>query len=145
MNKTIELKDDAHCFVCGRENVDGLRLEWRTSNNQTKAEFYPTRSHQGWQGIVHGGIIAAILDEAMTRLAFELYGNAVTAEMNVRYFNPARVGEKLTVTGEVESKKGRLIMAKAEVRNSTGNLIATATGKAIRMSLRAAEGGEAIS
>ena len=129
----IELKDDAHCFVCGKSNVNGLQLHWRTHDNITESEFFPTRTHQGWQGIVHGGILATILDEAMTRLAWQLYGNALTAEITVRYLNFARIGEKLTVRGELGGTKNRLIPAKAEIRNSEGRIIASATAKVFKL------------
>lgn len=129
----LELKDDANCFVCGKANAHGLQLKWTTVGHRTESEFYPSRWHQGWRGIVHGGILATVLDEAMTRLAWELHGDAVTVEMTVRYFNPARTGEKLIVTGEIGETKNRLIPAKAEVRNAQGRIIATATGKALKV------------
>ncbi len=128
---TLELKDDAHCFVCGKANIYGLQLNWKTHHHHTVAEFYPSKAHQGWQGIVHGGILAAMLDEAMTRLAWERHGGAVTAEITVRYFRPARIGEKLTVRGEIGENNKRLIPAKAEIR-SGNRLIASAIGKAIK-------------
>lgn len=133
MSRVIELKDDSNCFVCGKSNVYGLQLNWNTEGYETSAEFFPARSHQGWQGVVHGGILAAVLDEAMTRLTWQKYGNAVTGEMTVRYSNPARIGEKLLITGSVEQGKGRLIPAKAEIRNTDGMLIASATAKTVRM------------
>ncbi len=126
------LVDDEHCFVCGKSNTSGLQLTWKTQGTHTETEFYPSKSHQGWMGLVHGGILAAILDEAITRLAWQNHGGAVTAEISVRYFNPARVGEKLTITGEIGKPKGRLIPGKAEVRNEKGRIIAAATGKAIK-------------
>ncbi|MCB4755734.1 MAG: PaaI family thioesterase [Elusimicrobia bacterium] len=131
--QVLELTDDAHCFVCGHANVSGLQLTWHTEGNHTKAEFYPSRTHQGWRGLVHGGILASLLDEAMTRLAWESQGPAVSAELNIRYFNPARTGEKLTVTGEIAQVKGKLILGKAEIRNGQRRLIATATGKVLKV------------
>jgi uncharacterized protein (TIGR00369 family) len=130
------LKDDAHCFVCGKANSQGLQLEWFTKGHVTEAAYYPSKTHQGWQGIVHGGILATILDEAMTRLAWQIYGNAVTAEMTVRYYNPARTGEKLMVRGEVGASKGRIIPAKSEIRNADGRLIASATGKVFQPKIK---------
>lgn len=132
MTPTLKLKDNAHCFVCGTENLNGLQIKWTTNHDSTRAEFYPSKIHQGWQGIVHGGILAAILDEAMTRLAWEKHGGAVTAEMNVRYMNPARIGQKLLIRGELGESKNRLIPTKAEIRNDKGRIIATATGKAVK-------------
>ena len=132
MTTHLQLVDDANCFVCGQSNVYGLRLKWKTEGNRTEAEYYPSKSHQGWAGLVHGGILAAILDEAITRLAWQNYGGAVTAEITVRYFNPVRIGEKLIITGEIGKLKNRLIPGNAEIRNEKGHLIATASGKALK-------------
>ncbi len=133
MSNTIELVDDTHCYVCGKANIHGLQLKWETKGHHTKAEYFPAAHHQGWRGIVHGGLLATVLDEAMTRLAWQLHGPAMTAEITVRFFNPARTGEKLIVTGEVSHAKGKLISAKSEIRSHQGRLIATATGKILKI------------
>ena len=127
----IKLKDDSNCFVCGKGNAYGLQLDWKTMGRKTQSDFFPSRFHQGWQGIVHGGILAAMLDEAMTRLAWVVHGGAVTGEMTVRYHSPARIGERLTIKGEIGDKKSRLIPAWAEIRTAGGRLIAEAKGKAV--------------
>ena len=129
----MNLTDDAHCFVCGKSNVDGLQLEWKTEGNTTEAEFFPQRAHQGWRGLVHGGILATVMDEAMTRRAWEKFGGAVTGELTIRYLRPARVGERLVIRGEVLESKSRIIPAKAEIRSGDGRIVATATGKAFRI------------
>ncbi|MCC6127846.1 MAG: hypothetical protein IT584_01415 [Chlamydiae bacterium] len=62
-------EDDRHCFACGMENLDGLRIVWHTEGLFTEAEFTADRKFQGWKGLLHGGIVATLLDDAMTRLA----------------------------------------------------------------------------
>lgn len=133
----IKLTDDANCFVCGKANIHGLQLVWKTRGQTTEAEFFPPKHLQGWQGIVHGGVLASVLDEAMTRLAWELNGGVVTGEINVRYYKPARVGERLHVKGEVAPAKSRVIGGKAEIRNAAGLLIAAATGKIFKVKEKA--------
>jgi len=130
--KSVELIDDSHCFVCGTDNPAGLKIDWKTSDNVTEANFSLTKAHQGWKDVVHGGILATVLDEAMTRLAWQKFVGAVTAEMTVRYLKPARVGDRLSVRGEVDNLKGRLIPARAEIRDSAGDIVASATGKALK-------------
>jgi uncharacterized protein (TIGR00369 family) len=130
--KSAELIDDSHCFVCGKDNPAGLNISWKTSGNVTEASFTISKAHQGWKDLVHGGILATVLDEAMTRLAWERFGGAVTAEMTVRYLRPAKIGDRMSVRGEVEEAKGRLIPAKAEIRDGAGQIVAEATGKAIK-------------
>jgi len=134
--KSAELIDDAYCFACGRDNPAGLRLHWTISGNVTETTFVPQRVHQGWKGIVHGGILATVLDEAMTRLAWQVFGNAVTGEITVRFVKPARVGDTLAVRGEVGTIEGRKIPARAEIRDSAGDIVAEATGKAIRVKMQ---------
>ena len=129
---TVELIDDSHCFVCGKDNPAGLKIEWKTRDNVTEAQFTLFKAYQGWKDVVHGGILATVLDEAMTRLAWQKFGGAVTAEMTVRYLKPARVGDRLSVRGEVDDIKGRLIPARAEIRDSAGDIVAEATGKALK-------------
>ena len=130
--QTIELIDDHHCFVCGDQNKSGLQIQWTTRANTTEAEFVSRPEHQGWKGIVHGGILATLLDEALTRLAWETHGGAVTAEITVRYHSAARIGETLFVKGEISDPRGRIIPGRSEIRNAEGVLIASAEGKAIK-------------
>lgn len=131
--KSAELIDDSHCFVCGKDNPAGLKLHWVTDGRRTEATFTLGKAYQGWKDVVHGGILATVLDEAMTRLAWQvLGGGVVTAEITVRYKKPARVGERLTVRAELEDAKGRLVPARADIRDAGGALIAEATGKTLR-------------
>ncbi len=62
-----------------------------------KTEFTPRKEHQGYLGIVHGGIISTILDETMVKLAIEMKIPAVTAHMDIRLKKVLGVGEKITV------------------------------------------------
>lgn len=126
-------EEDHSCFVCGMDNSEGLRIHWKIDGLTTTAEFIPERKYQGWKGVLHGGIIATLLDEAMTRLACVIYGGAVTAEMTVRFLAPAPIGEKLLIRGEVVKESRKLIELKASLHNSAGKQIAYSTGKAIRV------------
>jgi uncharacterized protein (TIGR00369 family) len=131
--KPPELEDDGHCFVCGGRNDGGLKLLWTVKDKETFAEFVPTKTHQGWKGLVHGGLLAALLDEAMTRLIWKRSGAAVTAEMTVRYLAPAAVGEKLLIRGEVLDDTRRLVSARAEIAKGDGTLVARAEGKTLKL------------
>ncbi len=132
--KKLVLEDDRCCFACGMDNPDGLRVEWKVEGQAMQGSFIPEKKFQGWAGIVHGGILATLLDEAMTRLAGILSGGAVTAEMTVRYVAPASIGEPLSVKGEVVKETKRMMEMRASIHNKEGKLIASATGKAIKIS-----------
>lgn len=127
----MELKDDGYCFACGMENPYGLRLTWHVAGKRISTTFLPERRHQGYVGIVHGGILASLLDEAIGHLAWRLYGNAVSVEMLVRYHHMAPVGEPLTVAGEIQDKRGRLVLAGARILNRAGILLAETQGKVL--------------
>ncbi|MES2199925.1 MAG: PaaI family thioesterase [Chlamydiota bacterium] len=135
MSKKIELEDNHKCFACGLENLDGLRLEWHVEGNVMTTQFIPESKYQGWKGLVHGGILATLLDEAMTRLAWIVYGGAMTAEMTVRYVTPTRIGELLYIRGEIVKDSRRLVEMKAtiHVEGATSPVVAYATGKAIKI------------
>ena len=129
-DEKIQIKDDRCCFVCGMDNPDGLRLKWTDEGLTTTAQFTPDQKYQGWKGVLHGGIIATLLDEAMTRLVSVIFGNALTAEMTVRFVAPAMIGELLSIRGEITRDRGKIVEMKASI-HSGELLIAYSTGKAV--------------
>jgi uncharacterized protein (TIGR00369 family) len=131
--KRLQLEDDHHCFACGMDNPHGLRIDWKIEGLTTTAEFVADRKYQGWRGIVHGGIVATLLDEAMTRLAWLVCGGALTAEMTVRYVAPAPIGETLVIRGEIIKESRKIVEMKASLHDASGKLIAHSTGKAIKV------------
>ena len=137
MSNRIPLEDDHYCFACGKENLSGLRIHWEIIGKTTQAEFVPKKEHQGWKNIVHGGILATLLDEAMTRLAWVVCGGALTAEIQVRYLKPAHIGEKLLIFGEIIKENRKLVEMKAKVykqdKDSKAILIAHSNGKALKI------------
>ena len=133
--KKLVLEDDGQCFACGPHNLDGLRIDWKVDGNIMTGYFTPPQKFQGWKGVVHGGILATLLDEAMTRLACAVSGSAVTAEMTVRYVAPASVEELLYIRGEIVQEVSNLIELRSVIHklDASGPLIARATGKAIKI------------
>ncbi len=130
-----DLIDDHYCFACGADNPDGLEVKWTVEGKKTWTEFVPPRKYQGWKGIVHGGILATLLDEAMTRLAWIACGGALTAEMTVRFVRPAKVGEKIYVSGEITEENRKIVRMKASlcIGKAGGPLIAWSEGKAVKI------------
>jgi len=133
-----ELKDDHFCFACGEGNPDGLRLRIEyPAPGRSRIEFVPPKKFQGWQGLLHGGIIATILDEAFAHAlggAARGAGQAaVTAEITVRFKKPVRIGEKVIAEGWVVREKGRIVECESVMRDASGRELASATGKLIRI------------
>ncbi len=133
-----ELKDDHFCFACGALNPDGLRLTFDYPEpGLCRTEWVPVRKFQGWQGILHGGIIATLLDEAF---AHSLGGAArgagqvaVTAQITVRFEKPVRIGERIFIEGRVVGEKGRVIKCEAAIRDASGNELATGLGTLVKI------------
>jgi len=115
-----------HCFVCGENNPNGLHLNFEINEEKQtlKTTFVASSTFQGWDGIVHGGIISTLLDEAMAKLVYELGYEAVTASLEVRFKNPAPILEPLLVFGEITEVSKRLIRAKARVAKEDGTVLA---------------------
>ncbi len=125
------LENDGYCFGCGPQNPIGLHLSFEWDGDKYSALWTPRREHQGWAGRVHGGLLALVLDEALSRAALEKHGLSwVTAELSTRLKLPARVGEPLMVTAWIETVRPRLIACAGEVRTMPDNrLIATGQAK----------------
>ena len=124
----MELKDMDACFACGRENPHGLRLEFRFEGDEYVTEFTPRDEHQGWAGIIHGGLTATLLDEVMTRMCWEQGLNVATARLEVRYHKPIPVGRKTVTRGRIRRRRGRFVEAAAEVYLEDGSVAASGTG-----------------
>jgi uncharacterized protein (TIGR00369 family) len=117
------------CFGCGLENSTGLQLFFYDNDrDQVVAEVTLGPRHQGYPGIAHGGIVAAILDEIGGRTA--MIGNHrrffVTAKMDIRYKRPVPLGPALRASGRLIERRGRLTIARAEIRAADGSLLAQA-------------------
>lgn len=126
-----ELVNNDYCFGCGPQNPIGLGLQFDWSGAVCEAEWTPKPEHQGWAGRVHGGMLALVLDEALSQSALEAHGlHWVTAELTTRLHAPAVVGETLRVTAWVVSARPRLIVCAGEVRAvQQGLLIAAGSAK----------------
>jgi uncharacterized protein (TIGR00369 family) len=85
--------------------------------------------YQGATGFIHGGIIATVLDEVMSKVSRFSNVRAVTAELNVEYLRPVRVDEELRVEGFSTRRNGRELYHEGEIRNAAGTLLARGRGR----------------
>lgn len=115
------------CFVCGRENPIGLKLIFETDGERVFTQFTPRPEHQGYPGVLHGGIISAILDEVLGRVAIANELWMMTAQMEVRYRAPIPIGQPIRAMGEIVEVRRRLMKARGEIRLADGTLAAEAT------------------
>jgi uncharacterized protein (TIGR00369 family) len=126
-----ELPHTHSCFVCGESNAIGLRLRFETDGNSVRTHFTPRPEHIGFKGVVHGGIIATLLDEIMVwACAVRIKKFGYCAEMTVRFQKPLRPNEEVIATGELTAnRRDKIFETKAELKNQAGELLASATGK----------------
>lgn len=117
------------------KNPDGFQLQWKIEDRISSALVTVPEKYQSWKGIVHGGILATLLDEAMNNLVCSLCKVALTAEMTVRYVAPAPTGQPLYIRGEITKESRKLVETKAVIYTPglSGTLIAHATGKMIKV------------
>ncbi|MEE4312211.1 MAG: PaaI family thioesterase [candidate division KSB1 bacterium] len=117
------------CFMCGRENDLGLKMEWYNDPDaqEVKGEIEVPEQFNGYPGIVHGGIVAAILDETAGR-ALMIDGNFenlfVTLKLNVTYRQVTPTQTTLTAVGWIVKKGNRSMRVAAELRLADGTVTA---------------------
>ncbi len=130
----MELTWGDGCFVCGVDNADGLRLHFEVdAENRTIAtRWTPSAAYQGYEGILHGGIISTLLDECVGKLAVELGLPAVTAELTVRFLRPVPLERPLIARGTLTEVGRRVILGEAEILLEDQTLAARATAKLLR-------------
>ena len=126
------LEDDNHCFVCGEKNQFGLHLKFSIHDGRVVSEFVPQKIHQGYKGIVHGGIITTIIDEAMVKAAIMQGVSAITAEITVRFKNTLMVGEKVVIEATIINMNKKIIETSAQVRKADDTIIAEGHAKLLR-------------
>lgn len=105
------------CFACGADNPVGLKIVFDVNEQGVcSAEFTPDANHVGWEDTVHGGIIYAALDDVTANVLYQRQQKAHTARSEIRYRQPARVGDTLLLKGWIENSKGRLVILRGEAR-----------------------------
>jgi uncharacterized protein (TIGR00369 family) len=129
-----DYRDDGMCFVCGQKNPIGLKLDFVLTEDQAlETRFTPQKVHQGYADVVHGGILATVLDEVMVNLPNRLGQRAITARMTVSLKRPARVGQELVVTARLDRETRRTIDAHATARTADGSIVAEAVGTLVKV------------
>jgi len=130
------LVDDNRCFACGTDNPDGLQLRFSydPGGDRVETTFTPGPRYQGWQGVVHGGIVATLLDEVMAKAAARKGFAILTAEITVRFTSQAATGETLRCEAEIASVKKKVIYVNGTVSKQNGDLVARGTSKMIIVS-----------
>lgn len=118
-----------HCFVCGVENPFGLHVHFYNGEpGEVVAEIRLPEQYQGYPGVVHGGVIAALLDEAAgrTQMGDDPPRFMYTARLEVRYRRNVPVDQPLKLVGKAGESHGRKSYATSAIYNMEGTLLAEA-------------------
>jgi uncharacterized protein (TIGR00369 family) len=118
------LADDRRCFACGPDNTLGLRLQFEYGPDSAHCVTTVAPQFAGWVDMLHGGVVAALLDEAMAHAAIAAGVRAVTARLEIRFFKPAPVGIPLHLHGAIERKRGKVLDATATVSDGADTIYA---------------------
>ncbi len=104
------------CFACGASNPNGLKLQFRVhGDGSVIADWTPADIWEGYQGIIHGGIVSTVLDEAMSKAVAAVTQPALTCHLEVRLRRAVAPGESLVVRGWVVKKRKRYIRVEAQL------------------------------
>jgi acyl-coenzyme A thioesterase PaaI-like protein len=125
---------EAHpfCFVCSGSNPMGLALRYTPQpDGSVSANFLGHCALEGYPGLLHGGVIASLLDGAMTNCLFAHNHRALTVELKVRYHAGIASAEELSLRAWLEDDVSGLFQLRAELRQG-GTVKASATGKFIK-------------
>ena len=119
------------CFICGIQNPIGLKLFFYEQDDESIiAEFTARDEHQGYPGVLHGGIACALLDEIIGRASLRAGREQwmMTAKLELRYAKIVPTGVPLTLIGRVEKSSRHGMTGSGEIRLPDGTLAVEATG-----------------
>jgi uncharacterized protein (TIGR00369 family) len=119
-----------YCFACGKDNPDGMRLKFAFDRDQKHfvCSFRLGKRYTGPPGFCHGGIIATILDDAMSKLSKLHDVVAATSRMTVEYLRPVPLHKALRVESREVGKRGRRLTRVAEIVDDKGTVLARSRG-----------------
>ena len=124
-------KQYRNCFGCGADNPIGLRLQYRGEGDAVVTEFTPGDEHEGWPGIVHGGIITTLLYEVMENFAYQNGTITMMRGMSTNFRRPAKTGKRITATARLEVSADREMSVSANLTQD--KLIAEGTAQLVAL------------
>ncbi|MCL4852399.1 MAG: PaaI family thioesterase [Bryobacteraceae bacterium] len=117
----LHARPHSGCFVCGQENPRGLRIHFeRQDGGEMSAHWRPGPEWEGFAGIVHGGVVSTVLDEAMSKAVADTGAEALTAELRVRFRRHVTSTEIFLLRGWIVKRNRRLIETEASLTAPDG-------------------------
>ncbi len=133
-----DMTDYQRCFACGSQNPSGLHMRFFREEDAIVSDFQPREEHQGFPGVLHGGVIAALFDETLNRtsLLAEHPTWTMTARLEVRYRRSVPYGPLLRVKAWLDRQRGRMIQAHGTLVLAEEESVIFAEAKGSFMSLQ---------
>jgi acyl-coenzyme A thioesterase PaaI-like protein len=132
--------DYQRCFACGRRNPYGIHMVFRQEDNTIVSDFSPREEYQGFPGMLHGGIVAVVLDEALNRtsLLAEHPTWTMTGRLDIRYRRYVPYGPLLRVRAMLGMQRGRMVQASGKLTLAEDESVIFAEAQGSFMTLDAA-------
>ncbi len=130
MSDLAEPIDDGFCIGCGRHSEVGLHMDFAAGEDRcVESRVTIPRTYQGWRGVVHGGVVALLLDEAMAYAAGARGIRGVTADLKMRFRQAVPIGAPLLVRGCVLWQRRNVLGVAASVAAGDGTILASGEGR----------------
>ena len=118
------------CFVCGEANPGGLRARSFKVGELVELPLVAKLEFAGWSDVIHGGLVATVLDEVMTWAALiASRRGCFAAEFTVRLMRPLPPGTSCIAVGRLASARRRIFDTEGWLRDEAGQVFARATGR----------------
>lgn len=123
-----DVSDYGLCFACGPKNDCGLGLKFKRAGNKVTTSYTPSDHHQGFPGLLHGGIISSLLDEVMSRVSLLEGKWTQTVKLEVRFRRPISTSQTVTAEARKVGEHRKLIKAEGIILLEDGSLAAEGRG-----------------
>ncbi len=118
------------CFACGKDNPHGLKMKFSIDEEQCISYFTPQQEHQSYNGRMHGGLVAVLLDEITGNYLYCKEGKpSYTAKIEIRYRKPLVIGEEVICIGREIRRKGRLVEMQGLIKKKDGTILAESVSR----------------
>ncbi len=135
-SNTVGLPNSKTCFVCGEENAAGLQTRFYVEDGVVKTRLNAKPHHCGYFNVVHGGVVAAVLDECMGwagTLVTERM--SYTADLTIRYLKPVPADRELIVSAEVVRAGKRMVHVRGRITDGSGEEYVRGEGRYLPLSV----------
>lgn len=125
----MDFEYDHMCFGCGKKNPLGLHLEFKKDGEKVHTVFIPEEEHQGYPGVMHGGLISTIMDEVMARSINVLGYHGVTARLEIRFREAVPIGQAIAFESVITNTRKSIVDLEAKAILLNGTVAAEATAR----------------